>query len=120
MAAKEQDAPLWSPRGLFDAAIGPFIAFFKAHGMTALLMLLAITLYRAPDFMRGPMVNPFFHDLGMTKDAVGLSRATVGLATTFLGVAAAGFLSARLGLMPSRAEQLAARSDAPYGSTERP
>jgi len=29
-------------------------------------------------------------------------------------------LAARLGLMPSREEQLAARSDAPYGSTERP
>ena len=99
MAAKEKEAPLWTPRGLFDAVIGPFVAFFKTHGMTALLMLLALTLYRAPDFMRGPMVNPFFHDLGMTKDAVGLSRATVGLATTFLGVAAAGFVSARLGLM---------------------
>lgn len=99
MAAKEKDAPLWSGRGLFDAVIGPFIAFFKAHGLTALLMLLALTLYRAPDFMRGPMVNPFFHDLGMTKDAVGVARATMGLASTFLGVAAAGFVSARLGLM---------------------
>lgn len=29
-------------------------------------------------------------------------------------------LAARLGLMPHRAEQLEARSDAPYGSTERP
>lgn len=29
-------------------------------------------------------------------------------------------LAARLGLMPSRTEELAARSDAPYGSTERP
>ena len=99
MAAKEKEAPLWSLNGLFDAIIGPFIAFFKTHGVMALVMLLAITLYRAPDFMRGPMVNPFFHDLGMTKDAVGLSRATVGLATTFLGVAAAGLVSARLGLM---------------------
>jgi len=99
MAAKEKEAPLWSAHGLFDAVIGPFIAFFKTHGVMALVMLLAITLYRAPDFMRGPMVNPFFHDLGMTKDAVGLSRATMGLASTFLGVAAAGLVSARLGLM---------------------
>jgi MFS transporter, PAT family, beta-lactamase induction signal transducer AmpG len=99
MTAKEEDAPLWSGRGLFDAVIGPFIVFFKTHGAMAIVMLLAITLYRAPDFMRGPMVNPFFHDLGMTKDAVGLSRATVGLATTFVGVAAAGLVSAWLGLM---------------------
>lgn len=96
---REKKAPLWAARGLFDAIIGPFIAFFKTHGATALLMLLALTLYRAPDFMRGPMINPFFHDLGMSKDAVGASRATVGLITTFLGVGAAGFVSARLGLM---------------------
>src|SRR5262249_196352 len=94
-----KDQPLLSGRGLFDAVVGPFIAFFKAHGAMALVMLLAITFYRLPDFMRGPMVNPFFHDLGMTKDAIGLSRATVGLGTTFLGTVTAGVISVRLGLM---------------------
>lgn len=98
-AQKAKDQPLWSWRGIFDAVAGPFIAFFKAHGAMALVMLLAITLYRLPDFMRGPMVNPFFHDLGMSKDAIGLSRATVGLGTTFLGTLVAGFVSVRIGLM---------------------
>jgi MFS transporter, PAT family, beta-lactamase induction signal transducer AmpG len=96
---KAKDQPLWSGRGLFDAVVGPFIVFFKVHGTLALVMLLAITFYRLPDFMRGPMVNPYFHDLGMSKDAIGLARATVGLSTTFLGTLAAGFLSVRLGLM---------------------
>jgi PAT family beta-lactamase induction signal transducer AmpG len=98
-AQKAKDQPLLSGRGAFDAVAGPFIAFFKAHGAMALVMLLAITFYRLPDFMRGPMVNPFFHDLGMSKDAIGLSRATVGLGTTFLGTLAAGFVSVRFGLM---------------------
>jgi PAT family beta-lactamase induction signal transducer AmpG len=98
-AQKAKDQPLTSGRGIFDAVIGPFIAFFKAHGAMALVMLLAITFYRLPDFMRGPMVNPFFHDLGMGKDAIGLSRATVGLGTTFLGTLVAGLVSLRLGLM---------------------
>ena len=98
-AQKAKDQPLWSGRGIFDAVVGPFIAFFKAHGAMALVMLLAITLYRLPDFARGPMVNPFFHDLGMSKDAIGLSRATVGLGTAFLGTLAAGLVSMRLGLM---------------------
>jgi PAT family beta-lactamase induction signal transducer AmpG len=98
-ARKNKEEPLWSARGLFDAVAGPFIAFFKAHGTFAIVMLLAITLYRLPDFMRGPMVNPFFHDLGMSKDAIGLSRATVGLGTTFLGTIVAGLVSLRLGLM---------------------
>ncbi|HKY18552.1 MAG TPA: MFS transporter [Rhizomicrobium sp.] len=98
-AQKNRDQPLWSVRGLFDAVAGPFIAFFKTHGKLAIVMLLAITLYRLPDFMRGPMINPFFHDLGMGKDAIGLSRATVGLGTTFLGTVVAGLVSLRLGLM---------------------
>jgi PAT family beta-lactamase induction signal transducer AmpG len=98
-AQKAKDQPLSSARGIFDAVAGPFIAFFKTHGAMAIIMLLAITFYRLPDFMRGPMVNPFFHDLGMSKDAIGLSRATVGLGTTFLGTVAAGFMSLRLGLM---------------------
>ena len=98
-AQKAKDQPLWSGRGIFDAVAGPFIAFFKAHGTMAVVMLLAITLYRLPDFARGPMVNPFFHDLGMSKDAIGLSRATVGLGTTFLGTLVAGFVAYRLGLM---------------------
>jgi len=98
-AQKAKDQPLWSGRGIFDAVAGPIITFFKAHGTMALVMLLAITFYRLPDFMRGPMVNPFFHDLGMGKDAIGLSRATVGLGTTFLGTIVAGFISLRLGLM---------------------
>jgi len=98
-AQKNKSEPLWSARGIFDAVAGPFIAFFKAHGALAIVILLAITLYRLPDFMRGPMVNPFFHDLGMSKDAIGLSRASVGLGTTFLGTIVAGLVSLRLGLM---------------------
>ena len=81
-AAKEKETPLWTWRGLFDAVAGPFIVFFKTHGAAALLMLLAISLYRMPDFVRGPMTNPFFHDLGMSKDMIGASRATIGLAAT--------------------------------------
>lgn len=86
-------------RGMTDAIAGPFIVFFKTHGKMAFLMLLAITLYRLPDFIRGPMTNPFFHDLGMSKDFVGLARSTVGLGTTFLGMAAGGFFSMRFGYM---------------------
>ena len=62
-------------------------------------MLLAISLYRLPDFVRGPMTNPFFHDIGMSKDVIGAARGTIGLAATFLGIAAGGFLSMRLGYL---------------------
>lgn len=99
IAHNVDEKPLWSLRGFFDAVAGPFIVFFKTHGRAALLMLVAISLYRLPDFVRGPMTNPFFHDIGMSKDVIGASRATIGLASTFLGIAAGGFLSLRLGYM---------------------
>ena len=90
-------SPVWSARGFFDAVIGPFNAFFKTYGWTALLMLLMISLYRLPDFMRGPITNPFYHDIGLSKDIVGGVRASVGLAATVLGIAAGGWSSIRFG-----------------------
>ena len=99
LARLEKEKPLWSARGFFDAVAGPFIIFFKTYGASALLMLLAISLYRLPDFMRGPLTNPFFHDLGVSKDVIGAARATVGLVSIFAGVAAGGFFCLQFGYM---------------------
>jgi PAT family beta-lactamase induction signal transducer AmpG len=90
---------LWTARGFFDAVAGPFIAFFRAHGWLALVMLAAISLYRLPDFMMGPMANPYYHDLGLTKQTVGVVRASIGLFATFAGIAAGGYCSLKLGYM---------------------
>jgi PAT family beta-lactamase induction signal transducer AmpG len=99
MAEKQAEAPLSSARGIFDAIAGPFIAFFKAHGADAILMLLAISLFQLPNFVSGPMYNPMYVDLGLTKDMVGAVRGSFGLVGVFLGVATGGYLSLRLGLM---------------------
>ena len=32
-------APLWTPRGFFDAVVGPFVDFFAKHKALGLLML---------------------------------------------------------------------------------
>lgn len=100
-AAKEKAEPLNSVRGVFDAIAGPFIAFFKRFGSLALAMLLMIALYRLPDFVMGPMANPFYHDIGLTKEAVGGVRASVGLVATLIGIAAGGFAALRFGYMPT-------------------
>jgi PAT family beta-lactamase induction signal transducer AmpG len=98
LQAKE---PLWSPRGLFDAIVGPFTEFFRQHRAVGLLMLAAVALYRLPDFIMGPMYNPYYHDLGVPKDTVALVRGSFGLAATFFGIAVGGLSSIRLGLLPS-------------------
>jgi len=96
---KQREAPIWTPRGFFDAVVGPFIAFFRAHGWLALLMLAAISLYRVPDFIMGPMANPYYHDLGLSKQTVGAVRGSIGLIATFAGIAAGGYCSLKLGYM---------------------
>jgi PAT family beta-lactamase induction signal transducer AmpG len=101
MAHKDTQAPLTSARGIFDAIAGPFIAFYRAHGNLAVAMLLAITLYQLGYFVSGPMYNPMYVDVGLTKDMVGTIRGSVGLVGTFLGVATGGYLSLRLGLTPA-------------------
>ena len=83
----------------FDVVVGSFVAFFRAHGWIALVILAAISLYRIPDFMMGPMANPYYHDLGLTKQTVGAMRGSIGLIATFVGIAAGGFCSLKLGYM---------------------
>ena len=95
----KKTAPLWSGRGLIDAIAGPFVEFFRVHGRTAIVMLAAISLYRLPEYFTGPMYNPFYHDLGLSKDAVGAVRGSIGLGGTLAGVAASGFAAVRFGYM---------------------
>ena len=94
-------AKLYTAQGLFDAVAGPFVAFFRDHGKLALLMLAAISLYRLPDFLLGPMANPFYADLGIAKETVGAVRGSVGLVATIAGIAAAGLCAVRFGFVPT-------------------
>ena len=101
LAAATPHPALFTPKGLFDAVVGPFVAFFRQHGSWALLMLLTISLYRLPDFVMGPMANPFYADLGIAKETVGAVRGSVGLVATILGIAAAGLGAVRFGFIPT-------------------
>src|SRR5260370_31557014 len=47
----------------------------------------------------GPMANPYYHDLGLSKQTVGAVRGSIGLIATFAGIAAGGFCSLKLGYM---------------------
>ena len=100
-AAATPHPALFTPQGLFDAVVGPFVAFFRQHGQWALLMLATISLYRLPDFLMGPMANPFYADLGIAKETVGAVRGTFGLVATIAGIAAAGLSAVRFGFIPT-------------------
>ena len=98
---RQQSPPLWTLRGLADAVVGPFVDFFAKHRLVGLVMLLMVALYRLPDFVMGPMYNPYYHDLGIAKDTIAWVRGSFGLAATFGGIAAAGLCAVRLGLLPT-------------------
>lgn len=83
----------------FDGAVGPLLMFFRDHGKAALLILLAISLYRLPDFVMGPMANPFYTDLGIDKATVGTVRGTFGWVATTVGIVAAGLCALRFGFV---------------------
>ena len=98
MAAKSADAAVHPLRAAVDAVVGPFIAFFRTHGLAlAALMLGIITLYHLSDYMRGPMSNPYYKALGIPKPTVGWVRTTIGLGGSLAGIALGGVASLRLG-----------------------
>ena len=92
---------LWTPRGFVDAVLGPFIAFFARYKALGALILAAVAFYRLPDFVMGPMYNPYYHDLGISKNMVAGMRGSVGLVAALAGIAAGGLSSVRLGVFPS-------------------
>lgn len=99
LASATPHPALFTAQGLFDALVGPFVAFFRQHGRWALLILLTISLYRLPDFLMGPMANPFYADLKVDKEVVGTVRGSFGLIATIVGVAAAGLSAVRFGFI---------------------
>jgi PAT family beta-lactamase induction signal transducer AmpG len=98
MDAKALGARARPLRALGDAVVGPFVAFFRAHGFPmAALMLGMITFYHLCDYMRGPMSNPYYLALGIGKPTIALVRATIGLGGSLAGITLGGLCSLWLG-----------------------
>ena len=85
-----------------DAVVGPIVAFFRSHGVaTAALMLLMITFYHLCDYMRGPMINPYYSALHIDKDSIMWTRLALGTPAGFIGVVLGGLSSIRIGNHPT-------------------
>ncbi|SEL59911.1 MFS transporter, PAT family, beta-lactamase induction signal transducer AmpG [Nitrosovibrio tenuis] len=84
---------------LYGAMIAPFRDFIVRHGGHALLILALIALYRISDVVMGVMSNPFYVDMGYTKDEVATVSKVYGVIMTIAGAAIGGVLTAKLGIM---------------------
>jgi MFS transporter, PAT family, beta-lactamase induction signal transducer AmpG len=90
-----------SPTRIVDAVVGPFVAFFRQFGPPALLILLMVSAYHLSDYLRGPVINPFYVQIGLSKTVVAAVRLSIGLPFTVLGIAAGGLFAARFGHWPT-------------------
>lgn len=84
---------------LESALVAPFADFFRRHGWQAALILALIGVYRISDVVMGIMANPFYVDMGYTKDEVAAVTKAYGVAMTLAGAFIGGTLALRLGVM---------------------
>ena len=84
---------------LRSALVEPFADFLQRYGKQALLILALIGLYRISDVVMGIMANPFYVDMGYTKDEVAAVTKVFGVIMTLVGAFIGGALSMRLGVM---------------------
>ncbi len=84
---------------LRSALIDPFAEFIRRYRWQAALILGLIAVYRISDVVMGIMANPFYVDMGYTKDEVAAVTKVFGVIMTLLGAFMGGVLSMRLGVM---------------------
>ena len=84
---------------LRGALIEPFAEFIRRYRWQAALILGLIAVYRISDVVMGIMANPFYVDMGYTKDEVAAVTKVFGVIMTLLGAFIGGVLSMRLGVM---------------------
>lgn len=81
------------------AVVEPFADFLRRYGWHAALILALIAVYRISDVVMGIMANPFYVDMGYTKDEVAAVSKVFGVVATLAGAFVGGVLSMRLGVM---------------------
>ncbi|MEO7242516.1 MAG: MFS transporter [Variovorax sp.] len=82
-----------------NAFVVPFADFIRRYRWQAALILALIALYRISDVVMGIMANPFYVDMGFTKDEVANVSKIYGVVMTLVGAFIGGVLSMRLGVM---------------------
>lgn len=95
LSSRTRDLLVW----LYGALIAPFRDFIVRHGRQALLILGLIAIYRISDVVMGVMSNPFYVDMGYSKDEVATISKVYGVIMTIAGAAIGGVLTAKIGVM---------------------
>ena len=96
-------APLAPSTGLAQwlhgALVAPFADFIGRYCWQAALILALIATYRISDVVMGIMANPFYVDMGFSKDEVAAVSKIYGVVMTLVGAVIGGALALRMGVM---------------------
>ncbi len=84
---------------LNGAVVSPFADFIRRYRWHAVLLLALIATYRMSDVVMGVMANPFYRDMGFTKDEVAAVSKVYGVVMTLAGAFIGGVLSLRFGVV---------------------
>lgn len=82
-----------------DYVVAPFLDFIRRHGWLALAILAFIGVYRLSDITMGVMANPFYIDLGFSKEEIASVTKLFGFFMTIAGALIGGVLVARFGIL---------------------
>jgi len=84
---------------LQSALIEPFAEFIRRYHWQAAIILGLIAVYRISDVVMGIMANPFYVDMGYTKDEVAAVTKVFGVIMTLVGAFIGGAMALRMGVM---------------------
>ena len=84
---------------LRHALVDPFADFIRRYRWQAALILALIAVYRISDVVMGIMANPFYVDMGFTKDEVAAVTKVFGVVMTLAGAFLGGAMAMRWGVM---------------------
>ena len=81
------------------AVVEPFSEFIRRYRWHAVLLLALIGTYRISDIVMGIMANPFYVDMGYTKEEVAMVTKLYGVVMTLAGAFVGGSMVLRWGVM---------------------
>ena len=81
------------------AVIAPFGEFISRYRWHAVLLLALIATYRISDIVMGIMANPFYVDMGYSKEEVATVTKLYGVVMTLIGAFIGGAMVLRWGVM---------------------
>ena len=81
-----------------NAAVMPFLDFIRRYRIQAIVLLAMISLYRISDVVMGVMSNPFYLDMGFSKQEIATVSKIFGVIMTILGALVGGSLIKYLGI----------------------